>query len=68
MRSQSIAERPLNLVSILNSFKSFIKQVYPKEWMQNIENEKDQNNYFRAEISLKDEKHPTLKEKKKIQF
>ena len=30
MISQSIAESPLNITSILNNFKSFIKQVYQK--------------------------------------
>ena len=62
MISQNIAERPLNITSILNNFKSFIKQVYQKEWRQNINKKKEQNNYFRAGISQKVEK--TLKEKK----
>ena len=53
MTSQNIAENPLNITSILNNFKSFIKQVYQKEWTQNINKKKDQNNYFRAEISQK---------------
>ena len=53
MISQNKAERPLNITSILNNFKSFIKQVYQKEWTQNINKKKDQNNYFRAEISQK---------------
>ena len=30
MISQSIAETPVNITSILNNFKSFIKQVYQK--------------------------------------
>ena len=50
---QNIAERPLNVTSVPNNFKSFIKQVYQKEWMQSINKKKDQNNYFRAEISQK---------------
>ena len=62
MISQNKAERPLNITSILNNFKSFIKQVYQKEWRQNINKKKEQNNYFRAGISQKVEK--TLKEKK----
>ena len=33
---ENIAERPLNITSVPNNFKSFIKQVYQKEWMQNI--------------------------------
>ena len=48
MISQNKAERPLNITSILNNFKSFIKQVYQKEWRQNINKRKEQNNYFRA--------------------
>ena len=53
MTSQNIVESPLNITSILNNFKSFIKQVYQKEWTQDINKKKDQNNYFRAEISQK---------------
>ena len=64
MISQNIAERPLNITSILNNFESFIKQVDKKKWTQNINKKKDQNNYFRAEISRKEEKLLTLKEKK----
>ena len=33
---QNIAERPLNITSILNNFKSFIKQVYQKYQTQNV--------------------------------
>ena len=33
---QNIAERPLNVTSILNNFKSFIKQVYQKYQTQNV--------------------------------
>ena len=68
MISQNIAEKPLNITSILNNFKSFIKQVDQKKWTQNIKKKKDQNNYFRAEISRKEEKLLTLKEKKQIDF
>ena len=68
MISQNIAERPLNIISILNNFKSFIKQVYQKEWRQNINKKKDQNNYFRAEISQKEEQLLRLKVKKKTDF
>ena len=68
MISQNIAERPLNITSILNNFESFIKQVDKKKWTQNIKKKKDQNNYFRAEISRKEEKLLTLKEKKQIDF
>ena len=66
--SQNKAERPLNITSILNNFKSFIKQVYQKEWRQNINKKKEQNNYFRAGISQNVEKVLTLKQKKQIDF
>ena len=65
---QRKAERPLNITSILNNLKSFIRQVYQKEWRQNINKKKDQNNYFRLEISRKEEKLLPLKEKKQIEF
>ena len=70
MISQNTAERPLNITSILNNFESFIKQVdkKKKKWTQNINKKKDQNNYFRAEISRKEEKLLTLKEKTQIDF
>ena len=64
--SQNKAARPLNITSNLDNFKSFIKQVYQKEWRQNINKKKEQNNYFRAGISQKVEK--TLKEKKQTNF
>ena len=51
MTSQIIAEEPLNISSITSNFKSFIKRVYQKEWTENMKKKKDQNNYFRAEIS-----------------
>ena len=63
MISQNRAERPLNITSILKNFKSFIKEVYQKEWRQNINKKKEQNNYFRAGISQKVENVLTLKEK-----
>ena len=63
---QKKAEWPLNKTSILNNLKSFNKQVYQKEWRQNINKKKEQNNYFRAGISQKVEKVLTLKEKKQI--
>ena len=44
MISQNEAERPLNITSILNNLKSFIKQVDQKEWIQNINNKKNQKN------------------------
>ena len=66
MISKNIAQRPLNITSILRNLKSLIKQVDPKEWTENIQQKKDQNNYFRAEISQKEEKRLTRKEKKTV--
>ena len=66
MISQNMPERPLNITSILNSFKSFIKKVYQKEWRQNINKKKEENNCFKTGISQKVEKVLTLKEKKRI--
>ena len=68
MVPQNIAERHLNKTSILNNFKSFIKQVYQKLWTQNINKKKDQNNYFRAEVNQKEEQLLGLKVRKKIDF
>ena len=68
MITQIIAEVPLNITSILNNFKSFIEKVYQKEWTQNIKKKKDQNNYFTAEISQKEQQLLKLKVKKKIDF
>ena len=68
MISQNKAERPLNITSILKNLKSFIKQVYQKEWWQNINKKKEQNNYLRAGISQNVEKVLTLKENKQIDF
>ena len=68
MISQNIAEKPLNTTSILKNFKSFIKQVYQKEWTQNTKKKKDQNNYFRTEISQKEEVLLTLKGIKRMTF
>ena len=66
MTSQNKAERPLNITSILNNYKSFVKQVYQKEWRENINKKKEQNNYFRARIRQNVEKVLTLKEKNQI--
>ena len=68
MVSQKIEWRPLNKTSVLNDFKSFIKQVYQKQQTQNFNKKKDQNNYFRAEVSQKEEQLLGLKIKKKIDF
>ena len=66
MVSQNIAESPLNITSILNNFKSFIKEVYQKFRTQNITKKKNQKNYFGAEISHKEEQLLRLKVKQKI--
>ena len=66
MISQNIAETLINITTMLNRFKSFIKKVYEKEWRRNINKKKEQNNYFRAGISQKVEK--TLKGKKQTDF
>ena len=61
MIPQNIAERLLNITSILNNFKSFIKQVYQQHRTQHLNKKKDQNNYSRAEINQKDEQILGLK-------
>ena len=45
-----------------------MRQLYQKHQTQNIKKKKDQNNYFRAEISQKEEQLLRLKVKKKIAF
>ena len=55
MIPQNIAERAFNITSILNNFKPFFKQLYQKHETQNIKNKKDQNNYFRVEISQEEQ-------------
>ena len=68
MISLNMAERPLNITSILKSFKSFIKQVYQKKQTQNIKKKKNENNYFGAEINQKKEQVHTLKYIKQIEI
>ena len=68
MVPQNIAERPLNITSILNNFKSFIRQIHQKHLKQNINRKKDQNNFFKTEIGQKDEQLLRLKVKQKIDF
>ena len=68
MISQIKAEGPLNITSTLNNFKSFIKLLYQKEWRQNINKKKNQNNYLRAVVSQTEEKLLTLKEIHQIHF
>ena len=55
MVPQNLAEGPLNKTSLLNNFKSFIKQVYQKHRTQNINKNNNQSNYFRPEISQKED-------------
>ena len=62
MRSQNIAETLLSITSILNNFKSFIKLLYQKQWAENIQQKSEQNNYFRAEITQKEQKLLTINE------
>ena len=68
MIPQNIIERPLNISSILNNFKSFIKQAYQKQRTQDLNNKKHQNNYFRAEISQREQQLLRLKLKMQIDF
>ena len=68
MVPQNIAESSLNITSILNNFKSFIKKIYQEHLTQNINKKKHQNNYFRAEISQKEKQLLRLKVKEKIDF
>ena len=66
MMAEIIVERPLNKTSILNNFKSFIKQVYQKQQTVTINKKNVQNNYFRAGIAQEDEQLLRLKAKRKI--
>ena len=66
MKFQNRGERPIKIHSVPNSFKSFIKQVYQKELTQNINKKMNENNYFRAEISEKEEQLSRLKVRRKI--
>ena len=61
MISQNQVGGPLNITSILNNFKSFIKQVNQKDWRQNINKKKKQNNYFIARIRQHVEKYLHLR-------
>ena len=44
MTFPNIGEISLNKISVPNSFKSFSKQVDQKEFAQNVNKKKDQNN------------------------
>ena len=45
-----------------------MKQVYQKEWAKNIQQKQDQNNYFSAEITQKEQKLLTIQEIKQNDF
>ena len=68
MVPQNIAETPLNISSIVTNFKSFMRQLYQKHRTQNNNKKKDRNNYFRADISQKEEQLLTVNVKKTIDF
>ena len=65
MISHNRVERPLNITCILNNFKFFIRQVYQKEWTQNIKKKKDQNN---SEQKIAKRRKNNLHVKKKRRF
>ena len=62
------SRKTLNIINILNNLQSVIKQVYQKHRTQNINKKNGQSNYFRAELSQKEEQLLRLKVKKKIDF
>ena len=68
MVPENIAERLLNITSMLNNLKSFIKQVYQKYQTQNINKKIGQSNHFISEISQKEEQLLKLKVEKKTNF
>ena len=45
-----------------------MKQVYQKQWAENIQQKQDQNNYFSAEITKKEQKLLTIQETKQNDF
>ena len=65
---QTIGEKPLNETSVPDSFKSIVKQVDQKESTQSVSMKKDQNNYFKVELSQKDKELVTLTEKSRLSF
>ena len=68
MAPKAITERLINISGIIKNFKSFIKQVDQKHRTEILHKKKDQNNYFRAEISKKQEQLLRLQVKKMIYF
>ena len=67
MISQNVVERPLKITCILNNFKFFIRQVYQKEWKQNIKKKKDQNNSERK-LAKTRKNNLRLKKKSRLNF
>ena len=67
MISQNIVERPLNITCILNNYKFFIRQVYQKEWTQNIKKKKDQNN-SEQKLAKTRKNNLHLKKKSRLNF
>ena len=55
-------------MSTLNRFKSLINQVYQKGCTIKLNKKKDKNNYFRAEISQRQENLLSLKHKNQSDF
>ena len=68
MVPKDITERLINISRFIKNFKSFIKQVDQKHRTQIVHKKKDQNNYFRAEISKKQEQLLRLQVKNIIYF
>ena len=48
---QNIAEKPINISSIPNNFKSLMTQVYEKGCTHKFNKKIDQNIYFRADLA-----------------
>ena len=67
MISLNIVERPLKITCILNNFKFFIRQVYQKEWTQNIKKKKDEN-HSEQKLAKTRKNNLHVKKKKKIEF
>ena len=68
MISRNVGERPLNITSIISNFKSFIKQVYQKEWTQNINKKKYQNNISEQKIVKRSKSNLHLNRKSILTF
>ena len=68
MISQNIAERPLNITSILNNFKPFIKEVYQKNGRKILKRNRIKRINSEQKKSQKEQKLLTLKEIKPNDF